>query len=43
MKSHFVFGMSTLVLIAVSALAAQNNPMVGGLGDVSHKNIVENA
>jgi uncharacterized surface protein with fasciclin (FAS1) repeats len=32
-----------LVLIAVSALAAQNNPMVGGAAMYPNKNIVENA
>lgn len=43
MKSRFAFGMSVLVLIAVSALAAQNNPMVGGAAMYPNKNIVENA
>lgn len=43
MKLNFVSGMSALVLIAVSALAAQNNPMVGGAAMYPNKNIVENA
>jgi uncharacterized surface protein with fasciclin (FAS1) repeats len=43
MKSRFASGMSALVLIAVSALAAQNNPMVGGAAMYPNKNIIENA
>ena len=42
MKSYFVVGLFALVLIAVGAVAAQNNPMVGGAA-MSDKNIVENA
>jgi uncharacterized surface protein with fasciclin (FAS1) repeats len=43
MKSRFSVGLSALVLIAVSALAAQNDPMVGGAAMYPSKNIVENA
>lgn len=43
MKSHFVVGLFALVLIAVGAVAAQNNPMVGGAAMYPDKNIVENA
>ena len=43
MKSHFVVGLFALVLIAVGAVAAQNNPMVGGAAMYSDKNIVQNA
>src|ERR1700693_4967150 len=43
MKSRFAFSLSALVMIVVSALSAQNNPMVGGAAMYPDKNIVENA
>ncbi len=43
MKSRFGIGLSALVLVAVSVLAAQHDPMVGGAAMFPSKNIVENA
>lgn len=43
MKSRLGIGLSALVLVAVSALAGQHDPMVGGAPMFPNKNIVENA
>lgn len=43
MNKWFAIGVSALVLIAVSAFAAQDNPLVGGASMYPTKNIVQNA
>jgi uncharacterized surface protein with fasciclin (FAS1) repeats len=43
MKSRLGIGLSALVLVAVSVLAGQHDPMVGGAAMFPTKNIVENA
>ena len=43
MKSRFVVALSAVALIAVSALAARENPMVGGAAMYPNKNIIQNA
>jgi uncharacterized surface protein with fasciclin (FAS1) repeats len=43
MMSRIAYGLSAFVLMAVSVLSAQNNPMVGGAAMYPDKNIVENA
>jgi len=43
MMSRIAYGLSAFVLMAVSVLSAQTNPMVGGAAMYPDKNIVENA
>lgn len=43
MKSRIAIGLSALVLVAVSVLAGQQDPMVGGAAMYPAKNIVQNA
>ena len=43
MKSRLGIGLSALLLVAISVLAGQHDPMVGGAAMFPTKNIVENA
>jgi uncharacterized surface protein with fasciclin (FAS1) repeats len=43
MKKWFAIGVSALILVACSAFAAQDDPMVGGAAMYPTKNIVQNA